>query len=234
MKFSDKDITNLKIILETCAIGGINSIIIEDGVIRGVNESRNFAIISAVNVPKLPQKMGISNLAALKQRLELFNELTPALEAKESDRGEISAIDISAGRNKAQFRCTSTSLIKAPKTINDEISALVKIDKSELKIILGSLKMTDADHAQLVIDKNFSVSIKLNNTNSFECGLESKAIAAGDNELEPCVHSYDPDMLQSVLRNRGDVELLIGVAGTIRTIINEHVVVIMPRYVGDD
>ena len=237
MKLTAQDITSLNNILTTCAVGGVESIIIEDGYVRGVNEARTFVIISNHEVPKLPQKIGLSRLTSLKQRLELFSgNSATIIDAKESDRGEISSLDISAGRNKVQYRCTSTMLIKAPKSINDEATHKVFISKDELKLVLNAVKVMGGKTVQLVIKKDRTVSIIANDAtnDAFTAVLDTPAEFV-DEDQDSVVHYYHADIFLAVLRTSDfDITALqVGAAGTLTAAVNGHRVVIMPK-VNDD
>lgn len=232
MKLTAQDTANLSSIISTCLLGGIESIIIEEGLVRGVNEARTFVIISDHNVPKFPQRIGLSRLGSLRQRLELFagNDAT-VIEAKESDRGEISSLDISAKRNRVQFRCTSTALIKAPKSVNDSPVFEVTITGDELKLILNAIKVMGGKNVALIIKKDLSVQINLaDSTNDvFTSELENAANLVGE-EQDSVVHYYHADIFHSILRSRSDdVAFIVGAAGTISTDVNGHLVVLMPK-----
>src|SRR5512137_2403079 len=104
MKLSNTDIQNLYDAILTCALGDIDDILIEGGVIRGVSADRSCLIISDYNVPAFTQKVGLSRLSKLRQRLDLFMtggkaENGVTLEAKESERGEITQLEIACGKD---------------------------------------------------------------------------------------------------------------------------------------
>ncbi len=237
MKLTSQDTANLLSVLATCAVGGIESIIIEDGVARGVNEARTYVMIATDDgVPRFPQKLGLSRLSALRQRLELFagNSAT-IIEAKETERGEISSLDIAAGRNKVQFRCTSTMLIKAPKAINDEPIFKVFLSKDELKMALNAIKVMGNKTAQLVIKKDRSAQLILcdSSNDAFTMALETPVeLWANVPEQDSVVHYYHADIFYSVMRALPDAEITaftVGSMGTIRTKVNGHAVTLMPK-----
>jgi hypothetical protein len=232
MKLTAEDTTNLLNILNTCGIGGVESIIIDSGKVRGVNESRSFVVLSDNNVPSLPQKVGLSRLSALKQRLEMFGD-GALIEAVESDRGEISAFNISAGRNKVQFRCTATMLIKAPSAINDQTEFRVFLNKAEVMLLLNGIKTMGGKTVQLTIKADRSVLfVTQDATNDkFESVLETKAVCVGDSDDSYTVY-YHADVFHSALnanRNSDLVEVLIGQAGTMVIPVNGHDTVVMPK-----
>lgn len=236
MKFtSSQDIVNLLNILTTCAVGGIESVIIEDGLVRGINEARTFVIISDNSVPKFSQKIGLSRLTSLRQRIDLFShDTTTVIEAKESERGEISSLEISAGRNKAQFRCTSTMLIKAPKVINDVELCDVTFSKDELKMALSAVKVMGGKTVQLIIKKDTSVTLSVtDDTNdAFNMILAAPALNKKSECTDSVVHYYFADMFHAMLRANSDCDELVitvGQVGTIRTKINGHNIIVMPK-----
>jgi hypothetical protein len=234
MKLSSQDVSYLTNILQTCSVGSIETMIIEDGTVRGINAEKNFAIISNHEVPKLSQKMGISRIPALRQRLELFaSNPATTIEAKETDRGEISSLEISAGRNKAQFRCTSTMLVKAPKSINDEPIFRVFIKREELKLVLSAIRVMAGKNVQLVIKKDRSATIALTDStnDAFTAVLETPVEVLGA-EQDSVVHYYLADIISSALRAGPDTditELKIGSRGAMWYGINGHPIVILPK-----
>lgn len=234
MKLSTQDISNINNILATASVGSVESLVIEDGVVRGVNADRTFVIISDNNVPKLPQKMGLSRLSSLKQRLDLFsNNPATTIEARETERGEIAGLDIAAGRNKVQFRCTSTALIKAPKSINDTPAFAIMITQDELKLLLNAIKVMAGKTMTLIIKKDGTAQIKLADAtnDTFDTTLETPAETLGE-EGDTVVHYYHADVFHSVARTISDsdvIPLVVGAAGTITAEVNGHPVVLMPK-----
>jgi hypothetical protein len=233
MKLTAEDTGRLSDILATCSIGGIEAVIIEDGIVRGVNETKTCAIISSCNVPKLPQKVGLGRLSSLKQRLNLLTGAV--IEAKESDRGEISSLEIAAGRNKVSYRCTSTILIKAPKAINDEGCYRVFISSAERKLVLDAIKVMGAKKVQLEIRKTGAVQIILSDAtnDAFNSVLETKAERLGEDEMDSVVHYYPADVFAAVIRAAGEgfdiLAITVGMVGTIKTEILGHAITLLPQ-----
>ena len=238
MKLHSADVANLSTVLNLCQIGGVDAIIFEDGKVRGMNDERSFVIISDLDIPKLPAKMGVTRLNSLKQRLDMFNGTRPDIDAQENDRGEIAVLNISAGKSKVQFRCTSTSLIKAPKVINDTEMYNITISKEELKVILNAVKVMNSKTLQVTIRKSGEVSVGLSDdaNDIFNIDLEHKAETL---ETESAVYYYFAEIFSSVMRHNLNNDLTsaaIGEMGTIRTQLHGHQVILMPKIndEGDD
>lgn len=239
MKLSSADIKNLSCILATCHVGSIDSIIIEDGRVRGMNDERSFVIVSDTNVPVLPIKIGISRLKELKQRIDMFSGSDIQISLNSNDRGEVSAMDISAGRSKVQFRCASTSLIKAPKSINDEHAHSIIIERDELKLILNAIKVMGTATLQITIKKSGEVFIGASDVTNDAFNIELTQKAHAVISSDSVVHYYFADSFSQAMRVNSEAsenELLIGEMGTIRTQLNGHQIVLMPKIndEGDD
>jgi hypothetical protein len=233
MKLSQKDTERLAAILKVCAVCDIDSIIIEDGIIRGANESKTCALLSDCEVPAFPQKIGLGRLRALEGRLNLFMSTAAAvIDARESDRGEITMIDISAGKNKAQFRCTSTLLIKAPRSINDSPVAVLTVNKAELKTILDAIRVMGAKQVALTIKRDLIVSFEFCDAASDLFKIELEAGAGAVEEIQSTVvHYYPSDIFSSVCRaTTGDsIEIVVGAAGTLQIPVGVHTVTLLPQ-----
>ena len=236
MKLSTTDTENLEKILNTCLLFDIDSIIIENGSFRGMTPSKTCAIISDVDVPKLSQPLGISRLKSLQGRLSIFKALKDTvIEAKESERGEISSLSISAGRNKVQFRCTSSMLIKAPKQINDDVFGTVKFSSDECKMILNAIKVMDTKQVIFAAKANKSVSIEALDANNDPFKIDIEAPIDHDHDRS-IVTYYNPSVIKPILEKAFSdekiLEVIIGENGTFVAIVNDHPVTILPL-IGD-
>lgn len=235
MKLTTKDSSQLSAVLATCAAVNIESIIIDGGIIRGINETKSCAIISDFEVPGFPQKIGLTRLRELKKRIDLFNELQGVIiDAKESERGEITSIEVSAGKNKVQFRCTATALIKAPKVINDFPVFNIFVNKGEMKLILDAAKAMGSTKIQLAIKKDGVVTFTVHDSTNdgFNSVLETKASKLSDDVENSVVHYYLAEIFSAVMRSKLDTDIIefqVGEAGTIKTTINGHSVSVLSQ-----
>ncbi len=237
MKLQQSDINNLKVLVELCAVGNIESFIIdENGFARAVNEERTVAFISNQNIPSLPQKIGLSRISNLRQKIALFETLSDvSFTATETNRGEISNLEIASGRNKATYRCTSTMLIKAPKSVNDTYQFIVSVTNDELKFIQNGIKMMGAKILQLVIRKNGEVSLIANDSaNDNFTAVLNTAVESTEEDFDTSVFYYRADALMPVLKSlTGEIVFSVGLGGVICAELNGHTLYVMPS-VGED
>ena len=228
MQISSDQLNNIKTALQVATIGGIESIIIEDGVLRGVNDSKSFAIISDSKIPKFTQKIGVTRLSTLLKRLGLFNQDT-TVNAKETDRGEISVLEFSSGRNKMQFRCTSCMLIKAPKSINDTAKFALTLTEEEATMLVNSIRVMSCKKLLLIVDAAGSARFEVKDESNDLFKLELSNPIVADNTVASCIFSYPADMIVSVFGKLDkDTPIIIGDMGTVKTFISGHEVTVLP------
>jgi hypothetical protein len=241
MKLSNTDIQNLYNIIGTCAIANVDDILIEGGFVRGVSADRACLIISDQAVPNFgAHKVGLSRLSKLRQRLDLFMlggkvETGVTLDAKESDRGEITQLEIACGKDKLQYRCTSTVNIKAPKSVNDSAAGIISINKQQLAKLISSVRVMGAERLSLSIKPDGSVIFQMNDANNDSCVIVNESpIEWLEQSTESVVHYYSGDVFASVIRAAGqEVALSIGAAGSITVLVNDHPLTLLPQ-IGDE
>lgn len=208
MKLSPTDTAHLKDILTICSITGIDSIIIDEGVVRGMSPTKTCAMVSRVDVPRLSQKMGLARLSALRSRLDLFTSKEVVVDAKETERGEISQLEISASKSKVQFRCTSSALIKAPLSINDVHAFNIFMNKDEVKSILDAVRVMGAKKMILSISKG-TVSFKISDESNDVFSLELSTPAELIGDEGSAVITYSTQVLPAVMKFAAqDVDLI--------------------------
>jgi len=241
MKLSRADAVNLNNLLSTVALGGIDAIVIENGLASGLN-NKNAVFISDNDIPSFGQKIGLSRLNLLRQRLDLLvNNPDVTIDAKESERGEIVQLEIVAGKTKVQFRCTSTALIKAPKKLNDEAVALINIKKDQLQLILNSIKVMGAKQITISIKTDgkvfFDTSDSNNDRMTIELDDKVERINVDEDDVETIVNYYNTDILSTLFRTAqtdDGVSFTVGGAGTINLLVHGHPMYVFSQIDGDD
>jgi hypothetical protein len=241
MKLTTKDTAALNALLFTCNICDFESVIIENGIARAANESKTCAFISDFEIPNFSQTIGLTRISALRQRLDIFaGNNNTEIDAKESDKGEISSLEISAGKNKVQFRCTSTQLIKAPKSINGNLVNRVGVKKEELKMVFSAIKAMGAKKILLTIRQNGEVSFRVSDATNddFVVSLDEKVQRLSDESMDSTAHYYDAAIFSNVFKPSYDefsvISFDVGDVGIIQLKVNGHNVVLIPQINEDE
>src|SRR5574343_273300 len=115
MQINSTSISQLDSLIQTSLTAGIKKLVIEAGKIRGIDEKQSVVIITTDNVPDFNGKqIGINRLDSLAARLNLVKtQGSLNIDAAEASNGtDISLLDLSSGRTKAQFRCASVEAVK--------------------------------------------------------------------------------------------------------------------------
>ena len=230
MKLSLQSINNLTNVLETCAVAGIDTIIIEEKAIRGISDDKTCIIISDKNVPELPElsKLGLSRLGVLSCRLSLFKtDPQLSVDVKLHQNGvDISTLEISSPSAKAQFRATSASLIKAPKKVNDTVKHSITINKEVIPFITQGVKAMGAKTIVLAAKKD-GVFIECSDTNQ---DVFSTKVAEPTAEI--FVNNYKADAFLALIKaacTSDTVTVSIGEVGTMNIEVNGHNLIILPK-----
>ncbi len=231
-------------VVETCLLAGIESVLIESGsAIRGINDDRTCLILSEADVPSFGNDVviGLSRMPILKSRVNVLNGDDFGVKFDTNTKNEVSVLHLSNNKAKTQFRCASPSIIKAPKAVNDEELAVITIKKEDVSTINSAAKSMGA--------KKFVLMCKKNSEGSFEAFIEyydanqdAFSIKVADNvdfvdEPATFVYYYITDIFLSLVRKiesglpEGETNfpLIVGKNGTLRLIINNHVIILIPQ-----
>jgi hypothetical protein len=228
MKLTQKEATRFYEIINTAVLAGIESIVFQDKTHKAASSrSETCAIITRNEVPEFPQKMGLTRLPVLKKRLDLLiNDSSFTIDVKESERGEITQLEMSAGKSKTQYRCTSSANIKAPAAVSDGgMTGLITITKEELGMVLNSAKAMGAEELVLIVKADGTTIFEVTDSNDkFSVEIAKPIERLDDEEHDSAVFYYKPDIFSSILRasigSSDSVTFAVGVSGTIQLEIN--------------
>jgi hypothetical protein len=232
MKFTSHDCDMLKSIINTCHAAGIEAIIIEDGKLRCINEKHNAAIISTENLPALGKlKIGLSRLDILRKRLSIFGELVSIETTEKGD--EISVLTMSSGKSKSQFRCTTPSMIKAPKAIDDAEVAAFNITKAEIETLNRAIGSMSVEVITLYVGKDQGrIELRDKANDRFDLELEGIPTKLSDAAELPMVLAYDVATLLPLLRSSGadgETTVVVGKQGTLTFLVNSYLITVIPQ-----
>lgn len=181
MKLTTDSIYRLDQLIQTAMIAGLKKIII-DGTnkkIRGIDEKQSVVVLTEQGVPDIGSyQIAINRPEQLYARLNLVKAsgdlvVDATIAANNED---ISILEISAGKTKAQFRCASVEAVKGvPKSINDTHVWQVKVK--------GKLISVVAQGAAAMGSDTITIASKDGQTVSFEC-VEDKSKDIFTTDLE--------------------------------------------------
>ena len=180
MKLTTDAINRLSTLIQTSMVAGLKKMIIEPGKIRGIDEKQSVVVITTDNVPDLSGKsIGITRIEQLSARLALVgSQGDVAIEATETPSNDISILDLSSGKTKAQFRCATVEAVKGiPKNITDVLVWEVAVNSKLLPTLTQAVSAMSAETITIASRDGASVS--------FECIDLNKDVFTTDAEDGP-------------------------------------------------
>lgn len=224
MKLSADSIMKLDVLVQTALTAGIKKLVIESGKIRGIDDKQSVVIITTDNVPDFDGKqVGINRLEQLAARLSLVkNQGDLLIEATEATSGaDISILDLSAGKTKAQFRCASVEAVKGvPKNVADTLVWEIKVNAKALPVISQGVTAMSAETITVASRDGLTVSIECVDANKdvFTMDLEDAPLWIGTGSKTSSFCQKYPakiitSLLKEALKTSDPVTLRLGEGG---------------------
>lgn len=233
MNFTEKDAEELKTILTLCKTIGIDGAVLADGKVMGAASSKKLAIISPTTLSIDPNvKVGIGRLAELEKRLTLFDSGV-AITTEVGKSGEVSRLTLTAGRTKAQFRCSATSMVLHPKSNDDAPVAALSLSKTEVMTLVKAAKIFGAETVIFKVSSSGAVHIECVDSTNDQFSTSSEKPAEFIDEADSLLFTYQANYLTTVLtegiRDADSIDLVFGQAGSITTLVKGYSLMIMPN-----
>ena len=217
-------------LIQTSMIAGIKKLVIESGKIRGIDEKQQVVIVTSNNVPDLGGKqIGISRLDSLCARLSLIkNQGSLDITATEhpTEKQDIAQLDLSSGKVKAQFRCSTVSAVKGvPKTISDSFVWEIKLESKYFPTIVQAVSAMGSEAVTIASKDGKTVVVELVDANkdvfTTELSDNIKWISTKTASTSFC-HKYPAKPFVSIMKEslKSNDKITIGEGGMLSLLIN--------------
>jgi hypothetical protein len=233
MKLEASLISYIKNIVKTASSIGIDGIIIEQTVVRAMDEEKTVVMCQTANIPQLPfESLGINRINVFTDRLSLVEnregfEVTPI----KSDRDDqIIALNMKATGIKVDYRCANIATISAPKQINDTIKYRVPLNAEAVALLARGQTAMGADTVTVISNDN-GVAFELADTNNdvFSNIFTTNAEPVGDTVGVDFVNRYPVKTLLALFKQNPDGCFYIGQKGTLKINVNDIDIYVLPR-----
>jgi len=224
--------------LAACKLADIELAVISEGKIRGLSESRNAAIISALPLSIDPTvQLGVTRLSELSKRLALFGEEI-LLEAELTPEQKIRKLGIKGKAGKIEFRCTDVAMLekKYPKANNDVEGVVLTFTKPEVAIISKGVKTLGAEQLTIQVKRDGAIHIESVDSSSDRFETDLATPAAFVEEPYPSVFNYNTSntgvflsLLEHSVREADTTDLVMMKSGNIAIAVHGHTVLAIPR-----
>jgi hypothetical protein len=245
MKLSQASILKLKTLLQTVSLVKIDRLIIEEGLIRGVDEEQTVVIVSDQNVPDLGgARVGLNRLSILASRIALFDTdeafSVEAVEApsRDDDATDISSFKLASKGSKFEYRTARIGTIKAPKRVNDSFVWAVTVPVEAVKLAISAANTMGSDQIALVSKASGEVLFEIVDSatqDTFTTKIADEATWIPEDEDQPSqsfVHYYVVKALMPLLKASaaaGEPVLLVGEEGMLQITVNGYTMTLLPR-----
>ena len=245
MKLTSDSVISIESLVHTAMVGGISSLIIDnnvdgDPIIRGIDEKQSTIILTKNNVPDLNgKKVAISRLSMIASRLTLVKSQGPVeVDAVDAKNGtDISHLELSSGKTKAQFRCNSIESTKGvPKSINDQRVWKITGPSKVISLLNQASGAMNTEKVTISSKDLTSVSFECVDTNNdvFSTEIDNKPEWIGDDGdgATTFAHSYPLKSLLPLLKEANKTtdsfDIFIGAGGSLSLIVNGFDFYILP------
>ena len=236
MKLTSADILELKKALMAANKAGLESFVITEGKVRGLNTNQNAVILSDIQLSLDPNlQLGVVRLGELEKRLSLFGE-DVLIEGEVNDAGKVRRLTIRGKGGKVDFRCTDPKLITYPKTNNDEPHAVVTLQKTEVALLSKGVKLLGGETIAVQVKRDGGVHVECVDSNNDRFELDLTAPAEFIDESTSFVHLYDAGskgtfigMLDQLAKDLDTVTLVFMKSGNVSFKLYGFDVLAIPR-----
>ena len=234
MNFTRTDVETLRSILTLCKTVGVDSVVLSGGKVMGAASSKKLAIIAQSELEGLDiaTPIGIGRLAELEKRLSLFQgDVNITGEVGKS--GEIMRLTMAAGKSKAQFRCSATSMIPHPKSNDDVPLVVVSLSKTEISTLTKAAKIFGAENIIFKISSSGAVHIECVDDSNDQFSTVAERSAEFTDDTDNCLFTYSANYINTVLetavKDADEADLVFGQSGSITILVKGYSLMIMPN-----
>lgn len=240
MQLTPDSIKKLDQLIQQAVTTGIKKLIIADGKIRGIDEKQKVVIITANNGIDLDGKqVAINRVELLAARLNLVKtqgDLVITATEATSTPTDISLLDISSGKTKAQFRCAAVDAVKVPKNVADKMVWDIKLSAKALAVLTQGISAMGTEVVTVASRDGIQVSLECTDTNKdvFTTEVEEPAKWIGtDAPATSFVQRYPAKTLVTLLKEafKGATEVTVslGAQGVLSVKINDLDYLLLPE-----
>lgn len=241
MQLNTDSIKKLDALVQQCVTTGIKKLIIADGKVRGIDEKQRVVIIT--NNPGIDlgaKQVAVNRVELLAARLNLVKTQGDlAINATEatSNPTDISLLDITSGKTKAQFRCAAVDAVKVPKNVADKMVWEIKLSAKALAVLTQGISAMGTEVVTLASRDGSSVSLECIDANKdiFTTEVEEPAKWIGaDAAASSFAQRYPAKTLVTLLKeafkgSSDSVTIQIGGQGVMTLKVNDLDYLLLPE-----
>lgn len=242
MELQSSDIEQLEEILKVCKLAGIETLAIHKGIISGLSESQNAAIIQKMGFSFEEEiSIGIQSTSELAKRFNVNGvNVLSSIDIKLPEKAARN-ISFSTNNSKLTYRfCSIRNLVYA-KENTDTDAAVIELSPVEIKsLISGVNSLSSNKYIYVSVERNGNVSISSTDDNNdiFELKLNAPISVLSDGK-----YSYSQKfdikgkllpLLSYVAKDNDRVALIVTDNENLKIVINNIEVILIPAITSDE
>lgn len=233
MKLAPESIAYILNVVKTAKMVGIDSVIIEDGLVRGMDDDNSVVLFQNENVHELEcGSVGLTRLDVLTARYDIAQSQegfsVEATVAKDEDWAR--SLSLKAKGVNVDYRCANPTQIKAPKQVNDTMTYSVQLNSDAVILLQKGLAAMSSDTVS-IISGDEGVAFKLTDVNNdvFKHTFSDGAVNIDGGDKTDFAHRYHLKTLLALFKHNPDGTFSIGAKGILSFPINGLTVFVLPR-----
>lgn len=232
MKLDANSVAHLTNVTKVAQIVGIDNIIIEPGLIRGIHDDKTVVLVHSKDVPDMEfGSIGINRLSTFLSRLEIVKtrDKMEVDAVVDEDKGFVRSLTMKGEGVKIDYRCANPATIQAPKQINDVLKHSFSVTHEDLNMMVKGQSAMDTEFVTIQTDKDGAVYFILSDINSDEMKFRvADSTEKLDKDAKTFSHKYPVKIVQTLLKN-GNGTLKVGGKGILQSSINGLTIYVLPQ-----
>lgn len=225
MKISSDLLEYVQNVAKTARLVNINSVIIEPGRVRGIDEISSVVLFQTENIPDLEAgSIGLNRIDVFLSRLELVKtrENFSVEVVQDPNNSFVRAFMMKGKGMKIDYRCANPAIVRAPKTIHDSIVANIPLDPEAISLLQKGAAAMAVETTAIVSD-NRGVTFEIEDVNSDK--FEHTWSEVIDTKFS---HKYPVKTLVTLFKQVPEGEIEIGQKGILRINVNDLDIYVLP------
>ena len=232
MKLDAETIGYLQLVVNTAQLVGIDNIIIEEGMVRAIDENKTVVIYQNENVPTpVFGAVGLNRIGVFTSRFDIIKTRDDAnIEVTvDEERGFARSLIMRSKGIKVDYRCANPASIQAPRQINDQMKFQVPLSGEAVMLLQKGQGAMGAETVS-VISNDDGVAFELADINndvfSHVFADEAKCLDGGKPIF---AHRYPVKTLLAMFKTNAEGDFYIGGKGMLKFMVNGLDVYVIPQ-----
>ena len=240
MKIDIEAIDYISNVVTVARLCKIESVMIEPGIVRGLNDAQSVAIVHTENVPTFAfGSIAINRINEFISRLTIALDANAQFEASIHDIGNnkyVRSLLFKGNHISIEYRCANPTAVNAARQINDTPKYKISYGSDMIEMMKKANATMRSDKIILSADDNMVSFEMLDNNNdifSFEFSDDVECIVDAEDEVN-FTHHYTFDLLFPLLKevikdSKSNGDFIICQKGILNITISGLEVYVLPR-----